>query len=110
MLSVNREMIQLYWDIGCQIAERQSGEGWGKGTVERLARDLQTEFLGIKGFSTSSVWRMRAFCLAYQDLAQPVRDLAEPPMDEKLLQVVRVSDQPPEELLGIQWGHNVVLF
>jgi hypothetical protein len=30
MLSVNRELIQLYWDIGREIVQRQEREGWGK--------------------------------------------------------------------------------
>ena len=65
MLSVNRELIRLYWDIGRRIVEQQSKEGWGKGVVDRLAGDLQKAFPGIGGFSASNVSRMRAFYLAY---------------------------------------------
>lgn len=64
MLSVNRELIQLYWDIGRQIAQRQNLEGWGRSTVERLAADLQNAFPGIQGFSRTNIFRMRAFFLA----------------------------------------------
>src|SRR5947209_19701464 len=45
-LSVNREMIRLYWDIGRLIVERQQREGWGKGIVDRrvcIARSCQTD-------------------------------------------------------------------
>src|SRR6266481_1200946 len=63
-LSVNREMIQLYWDIGRRIVERQEREGWGKGVVDRLAKDIQKAFPGLKGFSPGNVWRMRSFYLA----------------------------------------------
>src|SRR5947209_5703142 len=77
--SVNREMIQLYWDIGRLIVERQEREGWGAGVVERLARDLQATFPGIKGFSPLNVTRMRMFYLAYTKevaiLSQPVTEL-----------------------------------
>ena len=66
MLSVNRELIQLYWDIGREIVERQEREGWGKSVVERLADDMQKAFPGIAGFSRSNVLRMRAFYLAYR--------------------------------------------
>ena len=65
MLSVNRELIRLYWDIGRRIVEQQSKEGWGKGVVDRLAGDLQKAFPGIGGFSASNVSRMRAFYMAY---------------------------------------------
>ena len=68
MLSVNRELIQLYWDIGRQIVQRQEQEGWGKSVVDRLAGDMQKAFPGIQGFSPLNVWRMRAFYLAYHDL------------------------------------------
>src|SRR5665213_3830296 len=65
MLSVNRELIRLYWDIGGLIVNRQEQEGWGKGVVDRLAADLKRAFPGIHGFSPVNVWRMRSFYLAY---------------------------------------------
>jgi len=61
--AVNKELIALYWDIGRTIATRQQGETWGKSVVERLALDLQAEFLGISGFSARNIWNMRSFYL-----------------------------------------------
>src|SRR5258708_33315715 len=49
-LSVNRELIELYWSIGRDIVLRQETGGWGKSVVERLAADLQAEFPGVGGF------------------------------------------------------------
>lgn len=74
-LSVNRELIELYWSIGRDIVQRQQAEGWGKGVVDRLAGDLQKAFPGISGFSAGNIWRMRAFHLAWtvQILARPAR-------------------------------------
>jgi hypothetical protein len=66
MLSVNRELIRLYWDIGREIVCRQEGAGWGQAVLERLAGDLQKAFPGVGGFSRSNVFRMRAFYLAYR--------------------------------------------
>ena len=51
---VNRRQIQLYWDLGQLIAERQQQHGWGKSIVETLAHNLQTEFVGIAGFSVQT--------------------------------------------------------
>src|SRR5438094_2414327 len=77
-LSVNREMIRLYWDIGRLIVERQEREGWGKGIVDRLAKDIQKAFPGLQGCSPGNVWRMRGLYLAYTkevtNLAQAARD------------------------------------
>ncbi len=63
--AVNKELIELYRDIGQMIVERQERETWGKSVVERLAKDLQAEFPGIKGFSASNLWRMRSFYESY---------------------------------------------
>ncbi len=42
-LSANAEMLATYWDIGKMIYQRQQQEGWGKGVVPRLAKDLKNE-------------------------------------------------------------------
>lgn len=76
--AVNRELINLYWDIGQLIVERQQGGTWGRAVVEQLARDLQAEFPGVSGFSAANLWRMRRFYETYADntnLAPMVREI-----------------------------------
>jgi hypothetical protein len=108
-LSVNRELIELYWHIGKSIVKRQRVEGWGKAIVERLATDLQSEFPGIAGFSAGNIWRMRAFYLAWtkEVLAQPARESGR----VKLAQVARELDghNLPKAAATIPWFHNVIL-
>ena len=84
--AVNKELVGLYWDIGRMIVERQDVEGWGKAVVEQLAADLRTEFPGVGGFSSSNLWRMKAFFEAYTGL-------------EKLAPLVR----------EIGWSHNLAI-
>lgn len=84
--AVNKELIALYWDIGRMIVERQQGESWGRAIVNNLARDLQAEFPGIRGFSAQNLWRMRQFYDAYCS-------------QTKLSPLVR----------EIGWTHNVII-
>ena len=109
-LSVNSELISLYWHIGKSISDRQNSEGWGKSIVDRLAADLQQEFQGIEGFSPSNIWRMRAFFLAWTKkvLAQPVRESGD---SGKLAPLVREIDNTkiPKLVTEIPWGHNVII-
>lgn len=65
---VNRELIQLYWELGQTIDERQKREGWGKSVVERLSDDLKAEFGEKSGFSTQNLWYMRQFYCEYNAL------------------------------------------
>src|ERR1700761_9182479 len=74
-LSVNRELIQLYWDIGHLIVERQRVQGWGKSVVERLAADIQKGFPGMRGFSPQNIWYMRSFYLAWTDDVESLQRL-----------------------------------
>lgn len=60
-LSVNQEQIRLYWQIGRDILERQSQQGWGAKVIDRLANDLQAAFPDTKGFSSSNLKYMRFF-------------------------------------------------
>jgi predicted nuclease of restriction endonuclease-like (RecB) superfamily len=84
--AVNRELINLYWDIGRSIVAKQEKLGWGKAIVETLAKDLQKEFPGIQGFSSANLWRMRNFYLTYR-------------LNEKLAPLVR----------EISWTKNVII-
>ena len=65
--AVNKELINLYWDIGRLIVAKQDALGWGRAIVETLAKDLQKEFPGMQGFSVQNLWNMRQFYLAYKD-------------------------------------------
>ncbi len=65
--SVNKKFIQLYWDIGQMIVDKQQRLGWGKSVVEQLSKDIQKEYPGIKGFSIRNLWNMKRF---YSELQQ----------------------------------------
>jgi len=87
VLSANRLMIELYFDIGHKIVQNQEQQGWGKSVVEQMSKDLKDEFGEKSGYSASNLWRMRNFYLIYKD-------------DEYLAQLVR----------DISWGQNILIF
>lgn len=64
-LSANAAMLSTYWDIGKMIHERQQQEGWGKGVIPRLAKDLKNELAEVKGFSERNILRMLTFYKEY---------------------------------------------
>ena len=106
--AVNKELVGLYWDIGCLIVDRQVGKTWGKAVVEHLAGDLRLEFPGIGGFSASNFWRMKGFFEAYapsEKLAPLVREIG---WSQNLVILERCADplerefkRLPKELRGM---------
>ena len=85
-LAVNRELVLLYWQIGCDILARQQQQGWGAKVIDSLAKDLQREFPEMKGFSSRNLKYMRAFAQSYPD--------------EQIVQ---------EVLAQVTWYHNIAL-
>jgi predicted nuclease of restriction endonuclease-like (RecB) superfamily len=65
--AVNKELIELYWEIGKSIVQKQEAFGWGKSVVKNLSHELQEEFVGIKGFSIQNLWNMRRFYIEYRE-------------------------------------------
>lgn len=65
--AVNKELVTLYWDIGCLIASRQADAVHGAAIAEQLAADLRQEYPGVSGYSRRNVFYMREFYLAYRD-------------------------------------------
>ena len=62
--TVNTQLINLYWQIGKSISEKQT-ENWGKAIVPKLSLELQKEFPGVGGFSVSNLWQMAQFYSEY---------------------------------------------
>lgn len=48
--AVNRQLVELYLNIGEMIVEKQEAYGWGKSVVEKLSKEIQVEFPGISGY------------------------------------------------------------
>lgn len=86
VVSVNTEMICLYWEIGKTILDRQKQEGWGTKVIDNLSADLSKSFPDMKGFSSRNLQYMRKFAETYPDF-------------ELVQQLVAL----------LPWGHNVFL-
>src|SRR5262245_24037408 len=85
-VSVNRELVLLYWNIGKQIRAAQETEGSGTKVVRKLSADLCEAFPEMKGFSPRNLDYMLAFAQAWPD--------------EAILQQL---------VAKLPWGHNLRL-
>jgi Uncharacterized conserved protein len=90
--TVNRELVQLYWQIGRDILERQSREGWGAKVIERLAHDLRTAFPDMKGFSRANLMYMRAFAEAWPDAEIVQQAVGQLPWGHNLVLLAKLKD------------------
>jgi predicted nuclease of restriction endonuclease-like (RecB) superfamily len=85
-ITVNRQLLEMYWELGREICEKQKKAEWGDGLIDQLAKDLSAEFPGMKGFSRANLFYIKKWYLFYSE-------------GEIVQQVVR----------QIPWGHNVLI-
>jgi len=84
--AVNSEMILAYLDIGKTISQKTK-TGWGTSVIKQLSIDLQSEFVGVKGFSERNLRLMR---FVYEEVA-----------DNVIWQQL---------VAKLHWGHTVMIF
>ena len=107
MLSVNAELIRLYWELGQMLDARQKIEGWGAAVIPRLARDIRNDLLEIKGFSERNIKRMLAFYREYAGASFVPQPVAQIDTQQKVPQAVALF--PSDVLLALPWGHHLLL-
>jgi predicted nuclease of restriction endonuclease-like (RecB) superfamily len=61
----NGEQLKLYFHIGGYVSTNTREGKWGTGAIEEIAKRLQTELPGLRGFSASAIRYMRIFYEAW---------------------------------------------
>jgi predicted nuclease of restriction endonuclease-like (RecB) superfamily len=89
-ISVNKELLSLYWEIGKSISTKIIQSKWGASVVEQLSKDLKTEFPNQKGFSRSNLFSMKQWFEFYST------------SDIELKKIQQLVGQIP-------WGHNLAI-
>ena len=91
-LAVNSELIQLYWDIGKAIVEKEKKEQVITQVTEESFKHLQHAFPEIQGFSHANILKIKAFYLTYAEFS------ANNELNNNL------------PIIKIPWGYNVLIF
>jgi predicted nuclease of restriction endonuclease-like (RecB) superfamily len=115
-LSVNRELILLYWEIGQLIAQKQEQEGWGAGVIPQLALDLRTDLPDAKGFSERNLKYMVMLAREYgapPQIGQQAVAQLQPTAEEAVTEIAPSASAEQsfgQQLVAqIPWGHNILL-
>ena len=112
-IAVNRELLELYWELGREICEKQKVANWGDGLIVQLAKDLSAAFPGVRGFSRTNLFYIRQWYLFYGGVIVPqvvgqlgqgekVQQVAAELSDDKEGGIEKVS----QAVRQIPWGHN----
>ena len=98
-LSVNSQMIMLYWDMGRQIVEKQENAKWGSGFIEQLSKDLREEFPEMTGFSYDNLRFIKRFYLFYSKISEQLVPKLENQIMKKLVSLLPATNSEKSEQL-----------
>ncbi|MBZ0272163.1 PDDEXK nuclease domain-containing protein [bacterium] len=113
VLSANSAMVNLYWDIGRVILERQARAAWGAKVIDRLSSDLREAFPEMKGLSPRNLKYMRAFAVAWPDRAIVQQLAAQIPWFHNCILLDKIADAPTREwymkkTIENGWSRNIL--
>ncbi|MDZ7900874.1 MAG: PDDEXK nuclease domain-containing protein [Arcicella sp.] len=91
-ITVNRALIEFYWDLGKMITEKQTV--WGSQFLNKLSQDLKHEFPDMEGLSVRNLKYTRQFYQFYN-----------------LTSNQQSIEEFGQQLVAqIPWGHNILIF
>ena len=100
-VSVNQELLRLYWDMGAKIVEKQKQTAWGDGFLKQMSQDLQDDFPDMKGFSLRNLKYMRQWFLFWSDASIGQQAVAQIPWGHNLVILSKIRDHE-EALFYVQ--------
>ena len=114
-IDANRTLLEYYWSLGRDIADKQYANTYGTGFYKTLSHDLRSEMPGEKGFSVTNLKYMYYFYQLYSQLIENRPQAADNLSNQNLLQGVdNLSEQNrPQlaydllsEICSIPWDHQ----
>lgn len=84
--AINIELVNCYWQVGEYISQRIAQSEWGDKTVDDLARFIEINHPGLKGFNRRGLYRMKQFYETYCD---------SPIVSSSMTQLQQLSNQQP---------------
>lgn len=114
VMSVNKELLILYWKIGRIISISMSEADWGKKVIPKLSNDLKTEFPDMKGFSERNLGYMKKMADEYPDFEFLQQVVAKLTWSHNLVLLDRVKDREirlwyMEKCIENRWSRNVLV-
>lgn len=111
-VSVNTELLNLYWNLGKEIVEKQKNCRWDDSILRQISQDLMSEFPEMKGFSYRNINYIKNWFCFYCDTVEPSSSTACSKNNRTELQqpvAISCENRTLKWLTSIPWGHNILI-
>ena len=109
-----QELVSTYWSIGHEILQRQNERGWGARIIDRLSKDVISQFPDARGFSPRNLKYMRAFAECWPGEAIVQAPPAQLPWYHQIALVEKLHDNETRlwyarAAVAEGWSRNVLV-
>ncbi len=102
-VDANRTLLEYYWSLGRDIADRQYANTYGSGFYKTLSHDLRSEMPEEKGFSERNLRNMYDFFRTYN---QTIEILQQAAAKSASPNQAKAADDLLREICSIPWDHQ----
>jgi predicted nuclease of restriction endonuclease-like (RecB) superfamily len=101
---VNEELVLLYFRVGGIVSAKVAEGIWGDNTVDELAKFIEKQYPGLKGFNRRGLYRMKQFHEAYTaiEFVSPLATQLQKNENETLKFVTTLVTQ-------LSWTHHLLI-
>ena len=114
---VNQQMLALYYGVGKYVSDNTRRGVWGTGAIATISEQLRRELPGLRGFSPTSIKKMRQFYEQWCELINrpPMADDLQPTDNDMVLpskELLMVNRQPMagdldwHDFLSLSFSHH----
>ncbi|MBQ0157308.1 MAG: DUF1016 family protein [Bacteroidales bacterium] len=119
---ISGQQLSLYYGIGIYVSEHSRTANWGTGAIDAISEQLKKEMPGLRGFSSESIKKMRAFAefwSQYINRSAVTTDLPSAENCSSLASKIQVdafalakwspvtSEIHRDEFLGVSFSHHM---
>lgn len=109
-IKVNSALLELYWEMGKDISERNFENTFGSGFFKQLSKDLMIEFPKFKGLSESNLKYLKRFYIFYNQGITNRQQVVDEFKIEENANRQQLANEFPQKLFLIPWGHQIQIF
>ena len=93
-VKVNSELLGFYWNLGKEIAEKETLSKWGESFYDTLSSDLCSKLPDVKCFSSKNLRYVKHFYTLYS---------------QAIIKFPQLEGKIEDAIFSIPWGHHKVI-
>ena len=109
----NKELLKLYYSVGGYVSAHSREGYWGSNAIETIAKALQQELPGLRGFSARNIKNMRTFYeqwspyLNRQTLSADLRTTKDYSFNE--IRQTPTAEFPVDDFFSVGFSHHLAI-